>query len=53
MNILHLTDFHYSERGKNPTKLVQAITAKIKEERIHIDFVFFTGDIVDIGDEKA
>lgn len=53
MNILHLTDLHYSERGKNPTKLVQAITAKIKEERIHIDFVFFTGDIVNIGDDKA
>lgn len=53
MNILHLTDLHYFERGKNPTKLVQAITAKIKEERIHIDFVFFTGDIVSIGEEKA
>ena len=53
MNILHLTDLHYSEKGKDPSKIIKAITAKIKEENISIDFVFFTGDIVNIGADDA
>lgn len=53
MNILHLTDLHYSEKGKDPSKIINAIIAKIKEENISIDFVFFTGDIVNIGSDNA
>ena len=53
MNILHLTDLHYSEKGKDPSKIISAITEKIKEENISIDFVFFTGDIVNIGSDDA
>ena len=53
MNILHLTDLHYSEKGKDPSKIIKAIIAKIKEENVSIDFVFFTGDIVNIGSDDA
>lgn len=53
MNILHLTDLHYSEKGKDPSKVINAIITKLKEENIVIDFVFFTGDIVNIGADDA
>lgn len=53
MNVLHLTDLHYSNSGKDPTKIIKAIVSKIKEENILIDYVFFTGDIVDIGSDDA
>lgn len=53
MNILHLTDLHFSEKGKNPLNIIKAITAKIKSEKIAINFVFFTGDIVNIGADNA
>jgi predicted MPP superfamily phosphohydrolase len=48
MNILHLTDFHYSTKGKDPSKIVKAIIEKIKEENRQIDFIFFTGDLVNV-----
>lgn len=53
MNILHLTDLHFSEEEKSPLNIIKAIASKIKLEDIHIDFVFFTGDIVDIGADNA
>ena len=53
MNILHLTDLHFSDRGKDPTKIIRSIITKIKEESISIDFVFFTGDIVNAGSDNA
>ena len=53
MNILHLTDFHFSERSKDPSKIINAIIVKIKEENLPIDFVFFTGDIVNAGSDSA
>lgn len=53
MNILHLTDLHFSEKGKSPLNIIKAIVSKIKLEDIHIDFVFFTGDIVNIGADNA
>jgi predicted MPP superfamily phosphohydrolase len=53
MNILHLTDFHYSQKGKEPSKIINAIIGKLQEEKILIDFVFFTGDLVNIGGEDA
>ena len=53
MNILHLTDLHYSDKGKDPSKVINAIITKLKEENIVIDFVFFTGDIVNIGADDA
>ena len=53
MNILHLTDLHYSDKGKDPSKVINAIITKIKEENIVIDFVFFTGDIVNAGSDNA
>ena len=53
MNILHLTDLHFSEKGKSPLNIIKAIASKIKLENIHIDFVFFTGDIVSVGADNA
>lgn len=53
MNILHLTDFHFSEKSKDPSKIINAIIVKIKEENLPIDFVFFTGDIVNAGSDSA
>lgn len=53
MNILHLTDLHFSEKGKSPLNIIKAIASRIKLENIHIDFVFFTGDIVNIGADNA
>ena len=32
MNILHLTDLHYSEKGKDPSKVINAIITKLKED---------------------
>ena len=49
MNILHITDFHYSNRSSLQTNVVQAIIAAIKKSELSIDFVFFTGDLVENG----
>ena len=53
MNILHLTDLHFSEKGKSPFNIIKAISSKIRLENIHIDFVFFTGDIVTLCGDKC
>lgn len=53
MNILHITDLHYKAGGKNPNNIITAIISKIKSEKIPIDFVFFTGDIVNAGSDNT
>jgi predicted MPP superfamily phosphohydrolase len=49
MNILHITDFHYSSESSKQVKVVQAIVKTIVENKIKIDLVFFTGDLVQSG----
>jgi predicted MPP superfamily phosphohydrolase/predicted site-specific integrase-resolvase len=53
MNILHITDFHYSNESSLQNKVVQAIVNAIKKENVRIDFVFFTGDLVQNGSNSG
>lgn len=46
MNILHLTDFHFSTKSSQQIRVVNAIISEIKTRNLVIDFVFFTGDLV-------
>jgi len=54
MKILHLTDFHYSNKEKIELiqkRLVRSLTKAIKGQKV--DFIFFTGDLVlQGGNEK-
>lgn len=49
MNILHITDFHFSEESSKQLKLVQSTIKAIIEKDIKIDLIFFTGDLVQSG----
>ena len=49
MNILHITDLHYSLESSKQIKVVQSIINTIVERKILIDLVFFTGDLVQSG----
>lgn len=52
MNILHITDFHYSDEDKyqaQQKRLVDSFIQSVKETKSKIDFVFFTGDLVFSG----
>lgn len=49
MNILHITDYHYSSSNSLQVKVVQSIINTIIENRIKIDLIFFTGDLVQDG----
>lgn len=49
MNILHITDFHYSPESSKQVKVVQAIVKTVVERNVTIDLVFFTGDLVQSG----
>ena len=49
MNILHITDFHYSPESSKQIKVVQSIVKTIVEKKIEIDLIFFTGDLVQSG----
>lgn len=53
MKILHITDFHYSEKGKDPYRIISSICNIISSKQEIIDFVFFTGDLVNIGGDNA
>jgi DNA repair exonuclease SbcCD nuclease subunit len=52
MNILHITDFHYSEETKALTDVVSAIVEALGRLTEKIDFVLFTGDLVQNGSIK-
>jgi len=49
MRILHITDFHYTKESTLEVKVVNSIIDTIIKEKIKIDFVFFTGDLVQAG----
>lgn len=49
MKILHITDFHYSKESQTQIKVVKSIVNTLKEQELNIDFVFFTGDLVQSG----
>lgn len=53
MNILHITDFHFSEETKAITDVVSSIVSSLKNLTEAIDFVFFTGDLVQSGSVKV
>lgn len=53
MKILHITDFHFAEKGKDPSKIIEEICKKINDDNEQVDFVFFTGDLVNIGGDNA
>lgn len=48
MKILHLTDFHFNSKNiQRQEKLIDKIISSVRSEKI--DFIFFTGDLVDKG----
>lgn len=49
MNILHVTDFHYSAENSVQMKVVESIIRTLSNEELKIDLVLFTGDLVDNG----
>jgi len=52
IKILHLTDFHFSNENKaipNQNRLVDALIKSLEDEKNKIDFLFFTGDLVNSG----
>lgn len=51
MNILHITDFHYTNESAAQIKVVKSIVKSILKSGAIIDFVFFTGDIVQAGNK--
>ena len=54
MKILHLTDFHYTESGKSfadQQSRIDALCQCLKNEEKDIDLVFFTGDLVQSGED--
>lgn len=52
MNILHITDFHYSQKSiQASSTVVNAIIAAIKRENITIDLIIFSGDLVNDGSQ--
>lgn len=56
MNILHLTDFHYSAKSNSKfdqKKISSAIIEKLKSQTIIPDFIFFTGDLVYSGNKLS
>jgi predicted MPP superfamily phosphohydrolase len=55
LRILHLTDFHYSRDRQSvaiQNRLVDTLSTSLKGESGKIDFIFFTGDLVDKGTNK-
>lgn len=46
MNILHITDFHYSGDRRTMNRIIPAIINCIKQSGKQVDFVLFTGDLV-------
>ena len=53
MNILHITDFHYSSNSKNEApqnRVIASFIENLKSSESKIDFIFFTGDLVFSGE---
>ncbi|WP_407268965.1 metallophosphoesterase [Tenacibaculum maritimum] len=54
LRILHLTDFHYTENKTSipiQNRLIDSLSKTLKKDSSEVDFIFFTGDIVDKGNE--
>lgn len=51
MNILHITDFHYSNEISLQKRVLKSIINSISEQNIKIDLIFFTGDLVQSGNK--
>ncbi|MFS4481736.1 metallophosphoesterase [Hyunsoonleella sp. 2307UL5-6] len=55
MKILHITDLHYTNRIGGRTKqqkLIEKFLVDIKEKALNIDYVIFSGDLVNDGSNK-
>lgn len=53
MKILHITDFHFGAESSLQQKVVDSIIITLKENKEKIDFIFFTGDLVNNGTIKS
>jgi len=54
LKILHLTDFHYTEKKTSipvQNRLIETLSKSLKKDNLKIDFIFFTGDLVDRGNK--
>lgn len=52
MNILHISDFHYSDNNLVYERVISAIIKSLKENDIFPDCVLFTGDLVFYGNRN-
>ncbi len=52
MTILHITDFHFKSITTLQKNVIDSIIAEIKRKNLIIDFVFFTGDLVQNGNKE-
>lgn len=52
--ILHLSDFHISDQSSKEAKsALNAITEKLKDEKINIKYLIHTGDVINSNDIEA
>lgn len=49
MNILHISDFHYNGDRRILDKFLPTLLSTVKNSGKHVDYVLFTGDLVDKG----
>lgn len=56
MNILHITDFHFKQTKQDDFqqfKIIEKMIENLKTNNVKVDFVFFTGDLVFAGSDRA
>jgi len=49
MNLLHITDYHFSNQNSLQNRVVNSIINTINDRKLKIDMIIFTGDLVQKG----
>lgn len=49
MNLLHVSDYHYDGNNQTADKIISAVIKSVKNAGKSIDFILFTGDLVNTG----
>lgn len=49
MNILHISDLHFDGENRKLDSVLLNIVKVIKKENKNVDFIVFTGDLVQSG----
>lgn len=53
MNILHISDLHYDGSAKLTDTVIDKIVESLKQNNKHVDFILFTGDLVQSATVKS